>query len=140
MSHTAPHTARNAKSVPAANVSGISLEQVELEMVLNLKTLGKNDFTSVLHEAAEESNAEVLFDLPPERFPFECCAVACVKLNTPGDATYCYVYCEENSKAFSIASIDDLGSKFLGFAQSYVGVMEQLRSIVGSLNTNSDPH
>ncbi len=107
----------------------ISLEQVELEILLTMKIEDGLSFDDAVRSSMANSGNEFLFSFPPERFPLSCRKVACIRINGDEKPLTCYLYQQENGGAIEIADPEILDEEFHSFAESFVGVMEQMRDL-----------
>lgn len=143
MSGPFPHavTAKSAKPSPTAdNCNALlldeddrdeqaSLEQVELEILLAIKIEDGLSFKDAVRSAMASTGNEFLFSFPAERFPLPCRKVACIRLHEDRGVATRYLYQQKKGESIDIADPEALDDEFQSFADSFVGVMEQMREL-----------
>ncbi len=109
----------------------VSLEQVELEILLSMKIEDGQSFEKAVQATMVCSGNEFLFTFPSDRFPIPCSEVACVRLNQSSDpdGACMYLYQEAPGESIQIADPAMLDEDFEHFAHSFISVMEQMRDI-----------
>ena len=109
----------------------VSLEQVELEILLSMKIEDGQSFEKAVQATMVCSGNEFLFTFPCERFPIPCSDVACVRINQNAnpDGACMYLYQEAPGESIQIADPAMLDEDFEQFAHSFISVMEQMRDI-----------
>jgi hypothetical protein len=139
MSGPFPHIVSATAAEPSPNadncnglLSGdesISLEQVELEILLAMKIEDGLSFKNAVCSAMAQTGNEYLFSFPAERFPLKCKKVACIRLHEKDAITTRYLYQQKKGDSIDIADPVTLEGEFQSFADSFVGVMEQMREL-----------
>jgi len=116
----------------------VSLEQVELEILLSMKIEDGQSFEKAVQTTMVCSGNEFLFAFPSERFPIACSEVACVRLNQSSnpDGACMYLYQEAPGESIQIADPAMLDEDFEQFAHSFISVMEQMRDIFSNSQTH----
>ncbi len=116
----------------------VSLEQVELEILLSMKIEDGQSFEKAVQATMVCSGNEFLFTFPSDRFPIPCSEVACVRLNQNAnpDGTCMYLYQEAPGGSIQIADPSMLDEDFEQFAHSFISVMEQMRDIFSAQNAH----
>ena len=151
MSGPLPHIvpAKSAKpSPPADNCNALlsaeddrneqaSLEQVELEILLAIKIEDGLSFKNAVRSAMASTGNDFLFSFPAERFPLPCRKVACIRLHEGKETATRYLYQQKKGDGIDIADPETLDDEFQSFADSFVGVMEQMRGLFGSVEQGS---
>ena len=109
----------------------VSLEQVELEILLSMKIEDGQSFEKAVQATMVCSGNEFLFTFPNDRFPIPCSEVACVRLNQSSnpDGACMYLYQEVHGESIKIADPSMLDENFEQFAHSFISVIEQMRDI-----------
>ncbi len=136
MSGSFPHVVSEKPSPPADNSNAllsadehVSLDQVELEILLVMKIEDGLSFNKAVRAVMTQTGNEYLFSFPAERFPLACRKVACIRLHEDDEITTRYLYQQNKGEGIDIADPEALDGEFQSFADSFVGVMEQMRGL-----------
>ncbi len=89
------------QAIEALESKPVSLEQVELEILLSMKIEDGQSFEKAVQSTMVCSGNEFLFSFPSERFPIPCSDVACARLHQRAnpDGVCIYLYQEEQAAA-----------------------------------------
>lgn len=116
----------------------VSLEQVELEILLSMKIADGQSFEKAVQATMVCSGNEFLFTFPSDRFPIPCSEVACVRLkqSSDPDGVCIYLYQDAPGDCIQVADPAMLDEDFEQFAHSFISVMEQMRDLFCSDQTH----
>ncbi|GGE14156.1 hypothetical protein GCM10011390_36680 [Aureimonas endophytica] len=109
-------------------------EAVELELALDLQEPSHGNFENCVRSAAEMVGGEMLFDMPADGSLEDASRIAAFRVPGPAnDPRIVFAILDEAEEQIRIAGREEIGERFYGFAQSFVGVLERIRdSLAGT--------
>lgn len=102
-------------------------EAVEFELALDLQDPTQASFEECVRAAVAVVGGEILFDMPADGSIEDASRIAAVRLPSEGRERILFAVLNDAGSSFRVASRDEIGERFHGFARAFVGVLERIR-------------
>lgn len=113
------------KAKPQARME--PLEAVEFELALDLQDPATTPFEECVKNAAAAASGELLFDMPSEGTLEDASRISAVRIRDAAREHIVFAVLDGTGSAIRVASGDEIGERYYGFAKAFVGVLERLR-------------
>ncbi|KQT61282.1 MULTISPECIES: hypothetical protein [unclassified Aureimonas] len=107
-----------------------AFEQIEFEIALDLEDPILSGFKTSVRTAAEAVGGEFLFDMPADGMIDDASRIAAIRIPRQPRDIILFALLDASGTGFRIASKDEIGERFYGFARAFVGVLEKIRKDV----------
>ncbi|BDA83119.1 hypothetical protein Sa4125_06610 [Aureimonas sp. SA4125] len=104
-----------------------ALESVEFELALDMQDPTEQAFETCVSNAAQVVGGEILFDMPADDSIEDATRMAAVRIPGAARDRILFVVLDEAGSTLRIASTDEVGERFHGFARAFVSVLERIR-------------
>jgi hypothetical protein len=125
------HTADDATGEPALD----AFESVEFELALDMQDPTELPFEACVAHAAQVVGGEILFDMPADATIEDATRMAAVRIPNETRDRIIFVVLDEARSSLRVASPDEVGERFHGFARAFVSVLERIRDDLPDLRT-----
>jgi hypothetical protein len=104
-----------------------AFESVEFELALDMQDPTEVPFEACVAHAAEVVGGEILFDMPTDGSIEDAARMAAVRIPHPSRDRILFVVLDEARSSLRMASSEEVGERFHGFARAFVSVLERIR-------------
>ena len=112
-----------------------AFEAVEFELALDMQDPTELSFETCVANAAEVVGGEILFDMPADGSIEDATRMAAVRIHHPTRDRILFVVLDEAGSTLRVASSEEVGERFHGFARAFVSVLERIRDDLPDLRT-----
>lgn len=102
-------------------------EAVEFELALDLQDPTRATFDDCVRAAAAVVGGEMLFEMPADGGIEDASRIAAVRLRHPERDRIFFALLGDDGATIRVASKEEVGELFHGFARAFVGVLERIR-------------
>lgn len=100
---------------------------IEFELALDLQDPLQAGFGEAVRNAADVVGGELLFDMPADGSIEDASRIAAVRVPDASRDDIFFAVLDEAALSIRMASREEIGERFHGFARAFVGVLERLR-------------
>lgn len=112
-----------------------AFESVEFELALDMQDPTELPFEACVAQAAQVVGGEILFDMPADGTIEDATRMAAVRIPNETRDRIIFVVLDEARSSLRVASSDEVGERFHGFARAFVSVLERIRDDLPDLRT-----
>lgn len=112
-----------------------AFESVEFELALDMQDPTELPFEACVALAAQVVGGEILFDMPADGTIEDATHMAAVRMPNETRDRIIFVVLDEAKSSLRVASSDEVGERFHGFARAFVSVLERIRDDLPDLRT-----
>lgn len=112
-----------------------AFESVEFELALDMQDPTELPFEACVALAAQVVGGEILFDMPADGTIEDATHMAAVRMPNETRDRIIFVVLDEAKSSLRVASSEEVGERFHGFARAFVSVLERIRDDLPDLRT-----
>ncbi|WP_152045017.1 hypothetical protein [Aureimonas psammosilenae] len=103
------------------------VETVEMELALDMHEPSAENFEACVRGAAEVVGGEILFDVPSDGSVEDASRIAAIRVPGATESRIVFAVLDEDEREIRVADREEVGERFHGFAEAYVGVLKRIR-------------
>jgi hypothetical protein len=102
-------------------------EAVEFELALDLQDPASMPFADCVSKAAHVIGGEILFEMPADGSIEDALRIAAVRMAGDNSGRILFALLDQDGTTLRMASTEEVGERFHGFARAFIGVLERIR-------------